>query len=101
MSITVSLQDSVAISKDVVSQELEGETVLLNLASGMYYGLNGVGTRVWQLLQDERSLQGIFDTLLEEYDVVAHQVEADLLGLLQDLHEQGIVRVTPKGEDAP
>jgi hypothetical protein len=96
MKATITLQDSIVVSKDVVFQELEGETVVLNLATGMYHGLNDVGTRAWELLQDERALQEIFDMLMEEYDVSAHQLEVDLLRLIQDLRKHRIVQVVAK-----
>ena len=56
----VSLECGVAISEDVVSRDLEGEAVILNLDSGTYFGLDRVGTRIWSLLQEGGSLRGVF-----------------------------------------
>lgn len=94
----VTLQDSVVISPDVVFRELEGEAVMLDLASSTYFGLDEVGTRIWSLLQQDGSLSGVFDSLREEYDVAPEVLERDLLRLTGELCEKGLVRVAPAAE---
>jgi hypothetical protein len=79
------------ISADVLSQEVNGETVLLNLQGEAYFGLNEVGTRIWQLLQSGRSAGEIMTTLLDEYDVPRRQLEQDVSDLLTRLLEAGLV----------
>ena len=82
--------------KDQIYRDLEGEAVILNLKSGMYYGLNEVGVRVWQLLREPTSVKGIRDTLLKEYEVEPDRCERELLALLQDMADNGLIEV--KGE---
>lgn len=79
--------------KDQIYRDLEGEAVILNLKSGMYYGLNEVGVRVWQLLREPTSVKEIRDTLLGEYEVESDQCEHELLALLQDLTDNGLIEV--------
>jgi hypothetical protein len=87
----VTLTDRVAVHPSVISRELSGETVLLNLESGVYYGLDGVATRVWQLLQQDRTIAEVCDAVLAEYDVELDVVREDVSRLVGELRERGIV----------
>ena len=68
-----------------ISSELGDEAVILNLDSGVYYGLNEVGARVWELIQQPQSFSGLCSILLEEYDVSAEACKEDLKKILLDL----------------
>ena len=84
---------TVIISPDALFQEVSGEGVILDLASSSYVGLDGVGVRFWQLLQLDPSFQQACDVLSEEYAVTAQQLESDLLHLVEQLSEAGLVTV--------
>ena len=86
-----SLADHVTISREVLFQELDGEAVLLDLASESYFGLDDVGTRIWQLLQEHGSLRKVFDIMLEEFDVQPERLEQDLLKHIGELADAGLV----------
>ena len=60
----------------------------------MYYGLNAVGTRIWDLINEPRKIGEVLDIILEEYDVEAIRCESDLLELLQNLLAEGLIQVT-------
>jgi hypothetical protein len=79
------------VSKDVLFQEVSGETVLLDLDSEQYFGLDEVGTRIWALLKEGRGVDAIVDTLLAEYEVEREQLEADVRELLAALLEAGLI----------
>lgn len=83
----------VTASKEQISSEIVGEAVILNLKSGVYYGLNEVGNRAWNLIQQPKTVKGIKNTLLEEYDVEPESCERDLLVLLQELEAVGLIDV--------
>jgi hypothetical protein len=87
----------VVAAQDQVSCDLDGEAAILNLASGVYYGLDATGARVWNLVQTPRTVNEIRDALLKEYDVEAERCERDLLALLGDLAAAGLIEV----RDAP
>ncbi|HEY9632632.1 MAG TPA: PqqD family peptide modification chaperone [Coleofasciculaceae cyanobacterium] len=89
----VSNHSIVEAVKDQVSADLAGEAAILNLKSGVYYGLNEVGARIWQLMQEPRTVTTIRDTLLEEYEVEPDSCERDLLALLRDLAIAGLIEV--------
>ena len=84
---------SITISKDVLAQELAGETVLLDLASESYFGLDPVGTRVWQLLNEGHDESRMIDILLDEYEVEREVLEKDTVELLDRLNEAGLIQV--------
>lgn len=76
-----------------VSCDLSGEAAILNLNTGMYYGLDSVGAKVWDLIQLPSTLATIRDAIVEQYNVTAEQCEADLLMLFADLQREGLVEV--------
>jgi hypothetical protein len=76
-----------------VSCDVAGETVVLNLESGVYYGTDLVGARVWHLIQELKTFAEVRDALLAEYDVGAMSLEADLRVLLAQLAEEGLVEI--------
>ena len=85
------LSQVVTLSPDVISQEVSGETVLLDLNSEHYFGLDEVGTRIWQLIDSSSNLQEIYDTMLSEYEVKADQLLEDMTQLLGDIEKAGLV----------
>lgn len=89
----VSLKEFITINQDVVFRELEGEAVILNLETGTYFGLNDVGTRIWNLMHTHGSLQKVAEIMQEEYEVPREVLERDLLGLVGRLSEKGLVSV--------
>lgn len=93
MTGTVSQRSTVVAAEDQVSSDLGGETAILDLKAGMYYGLDDVGARVWDLIQEPRDVGEVRDTLLEEYDVAPERCERDLLALLQRLADEGLIVV--------
>ena len=89
----VSLSSTARVSDDTVFRELEGEAVVLNLALGTYYGLDEVGTRIWQLIQRFGRLDAVLDALIAEYEVESSTAERDLLDLVAHLAAQGLVEL--------
>ncbi|MBT8039530.1 MAG: PqqD family protein [Gammaproteobacteria bacterium] len=85
------------LSEDVLFQEVSGETVLLDLASEQYFGLDEVGTRIWQLLNDRKTISEMVDILLNEYEVQRGPLEADVRELLRTLMEAGLIRAEETG----
>lgn len=90
---TVTLNDSVKIAKEVVFQKVGEEIVLLNLETGFYYGLNPVGSRVWELLAEEGSLRAVFEKLEKEYEVAPEDFHQDIVHLVRELIAKGLVEV--------
>ena len=96
------LHTRLSIPPDVIFHELSGEAVLLNLQSGKYFGLDEVGTRIWSLLAEHGTPAEIIRHLLKEYDVDEKRLSADLLRLVDELVEHGLLNIEdlPSGDAA-
>ncbi|HYL45402.1 MAG TPA: PqqD family peptide modification chaperone [Candidatus Limnocylindrales bacterium] len=93
MEAPLTLQSVVVAASEQVSCPLGEESAILNLKSSIYYGLDPVGTLIWNLLRQPRCIGDIRDALLHEYDVEASRCEQDLLDLLFRLREEGLIEV--------
>lgn len=87
------MESVVVAAEHHASCDLAGEAVILNLDSGLYYGLEAVGARVWDLIRDPIRVGELRDALLDEYDVSPSVCEADLLGVLGELRAAGLIEV--------
>lgn len=84
-------EQTIRMSPDVIFQEVSGETVLLDLASERYFGLDEVGTRFWQLIATPSTAKSVLETLLSEYEVDEEQLTKDLSSLIEEVLELGLV----------
>ena len=95
----VSLETRLRWADEVLYRNLEGESVLVSLVSSKYFGLDEVGTRVWELIGEHRRLKDVLDVLLAEYEVEEERMQGDLLELVQKLLSNRLVSVD--GEQPP
>ena len=93
MKRTLSVSSSVVAANDQVSSDLGGEVAILHLKAGMYYGLEAVGARIWNLIQEPRPVEEIRDILVREYEVEPDRCESDLIVLLTRLADEGLIEV--------
>jgi Coenzyme PQQ synthesis protein D (PqqD) len=87
------LESIVTATTEQVSCPLGEEAAILNLKNTVYYGLDSVGSRIWSLLQQPRSVSELRDVLVDEYDVEAERCERDLLDLLEKMRVEGLIQV--------
>ena len=85
MEAQISKTSTVVASKNQVWCELVGEAVILHLKSGIYFGLDPVGARIWDLIQQPMTVECLLEQLVNEYEVRVDRCESDLFALLQDL----------------
>lgn len=90
-ALTVTLAHRVRRADPVLFQEVGDEAVLLDLSSESYFGLDPVGCRVWQLLEGAPTLASVHGALCAEYDAAPERIRTDLLALVTDLAEAGLV----------
>jgi len=76
-----------------LSQEVSGETVLLDLKGECYFGLDEVGTRIWQLIQEHGDLKKIHEIMLDEYNVDGEKLQRDLDDLVTKLVDAGLANL--------
>ena len=81
-----------ALSNHLYS-EIAEEAVILNLESGVYYGLNEVGVDIWKWLQQPQTTQNLLNLLLQEYDVTPEQAKKDLEAILQEMLAAKLIEV--------
>jgi len=82
---------NIRIPDDVVFRVLGDEAVILNLSTGIYFGLDTVGTRMWQLISEYGSTEKAGEALLAEYEVEEGQLRRDLDLLIQQLKDKGLL----------
>ena len=87
----MNLSDKVAVPAQVMARTVGDETVILDLASGTYYGLYPVGARMWQLMTEGQPLAAVCDTMMDEYEVTREALEGDILRLTEELRAKGLV----------
>jgi hypothetical protein len=92
-SSSISKHSIVVASPDQVSSDLSGESVILNLKSGTYFGLNEVGSSIWQFIQEPKTVSDVCESILAEYDVDAQTCEAEVQALLIDLLAAQLVEI--------
>jgi hypothetical protein len=88
----LSLNSIIHKSNIQVSVDVNGEAIILNLKDGLYYGLNTVAARIWELIQEPITIQSIHDTLLEEYEVTPDVCFKEILALLEELEDKGLIQ---------
>ncbi len=89
----ISLTTRLTVASDLVTQQLDDELVMLDFESGMYFGLNEVSTRAWQLIRNKGRLLEVLEVLDDEYDVERETLSTDLLGFAEALRAKGLVQV--------
>ena len=89
--MTISFSDRVTVPDDVLISHIQEESVILNLDSERYYGLDDVGTRFLSVLTTSDSIESAYDRLRREYDVDPQVLRNDLLALVENLVDQGLL----------
>ena len=93
--MAISFSDRVTVPHEVLISNLQDESVILNLSSERYFGLDDVGTRVLSVLAASNSIEAAYEQLLAEYDVDPQALRQDLNSLIENLVQQGLVTVQP------
>ena len=92
--MTISFSDRVTVPDDVLISRLQEESVILNLDSERYFGLDDVGTRFLSVLTTSDSIETAYEQLRDEYDVDPQVLRTDLLALVENLIDQGVIKIS-------
>jgi hypothetical protein len=95
MSDLIGLDQRVKISEHVAARELDGELVVLNFETETYFGLDEVGTRIWEALRSAPTIAEATKQLLDEYDVAEEVLRADVQALVGQLVDSGLIELEP------
>ena len=88
------LSDKATVPEQVMARQVGDETVILDLASGTYFGLDPVGARIWQLLTEGKTLSEICAVMLAEFEVAREDIERDVLNLAEELQARRLIDLT-------
>jgi myo-inositol-1-phosphate synthase len=86
-------QNYVKRNNEVFANEIDGEAVMMNIQTGKYYGLDEIGSRIWELMERKIQVKEIIEQLQKEYDVSEQQCKTDVLNLLNDLKSNQLIDV--------
>lgn len=87
----IGLHSVIKRAEDLVSCDLEGETALMSVEKGKYYGIDPIGSRIWALIEQARLVSDLCALLLEEFEVELSQCERDVLAFLSELAKDNLV----------
>jgi hypothetical protein len=89
----ISTDSTLVIADDVVSCDLDGETAILNVKEGVYYGLDPIGAKIWNLIQKPKLLGDVIEIIYNEYDVERDRCMNDIIELMEELLNNGLVKI--------
>jgi len=98
-SIALNERSLLAAAPEQVSCDIGNQMAILNLKSGIYYGLDSVGCRVWELVQSPRPLAEIEGTLLDEYEVEPSRLCPEVRELCRTLAQAGLLEIHDESRD--
>ena len=93
MKTKISNLATVKRAGEQVSCDLPGEVIILGLKSGAYYGLDGIGALVWNLIEEPKTFEEICSSVMVKYNIESEHCENDLITLLEGLEEQGLLGI--------
>jgi len=91
--MTISFSDRVTVPDEILISNLQDESVILNVNSERYFGLDNVGTRMLSVLSNSSSIEAACEVLAQEYDVDRQMLQHDLIALVESLLQQGLITV--------
>ena len=86
-------EDKLVRAQEILSTELDQETVLMSIDAGAYYGMGDTARSIWEKLATPITFSVLVDELVQEYDVPREACAADLQGFLAELEREGLLRV--------
>lgn len=91
--INLTLDCEIIRNLEIDDTNIDGETVMMDIEKGEYYALNEVGTRIWELTREKIKINDIISTLLDEYDVNEHQCRKSIMGFIERLYYDDIIKI--------
>jgi hypothetical protein len=94
----MNMDSAFEIRAEVKSRSVGEERVMIDLASGTYFGLDPVGARMWQLIEAGKSLRQVCDVMIKEYDTSREVLEQDVMALARELVDKKLLSPRPQGD---
>lgn len=93
MNTEITLKTKFTVDPSVVFNEMDGEIIMMSIANGEFYGINALGSRIWQMLETPKAASEVCDALMPDFDVTREQCEQDVLLFLTRMVEKGVMTV--------
>ena len=92
MKIDIDMNSHLTVPPQIMSRVVDDETVLLDIAQGVYFGLDGVGKRIWENVASGLSLRETASSIAKEFEVDEARAEEDVIKFAADLVERGLLK---------
>lgn len=92
-AVTIDMNSTIVRDKDIIFSELDGEAVMVSLDHGEYYGINPIGTRIWNEIKTPRKVSELCEILMSDFNVTLEQCSKDVLIFLNTMGVKGIVKI--------
>lgn len=89
--VVISPDSTIKRNPELVASEIDGETVMMSIDNGEYFGLDTVGSRIWEIIKEPIKVEQLIDILLEEFEVSREQCELDTIDFLNQLFDKKLV----------
>ena len=89
----IEAKNRIKLNQELLQSEIDGETIMMSIDNGKYYGLNTVASKIWELLKDEPLFSELISNLVEEYNVEQAKCESDTKEFLENLIENKLIRI--------
>jgi Coenzyme PQQ synthesis protein D (PqqD) len=83
--------------EEIASKVIDGEAIIINLTSGIYYSMDKAGGFIWEMIETGQSLQGTLSAIVARYDVSQEQAQSDIEQLVNDLLQENLVTIAENG----
>jgi len=93
MNTEIGLETKIVGNTSVVFNEMDGEIIMMSIDKGEFYGINSLGSRIWQMLETPKAVSEVCDALLPDFDVTREQCEKDILFFLNRLAEKEVIKI--------
>lgn len=93
MTSAINITDVVIRTNEVVSSDMDGETIMMSLDKGMYYGLNAIATRIWELIEKPLPVSTLCNILLDEFEVDRDRCQHEVCRFLDELQDDNLLKV--------
>lgn len=89
--VKIKLSSIIVRNPKMIASDMDGETVMMSVESAEYYGLNKIGSRIWELLENKIKLEEMVSQLISEFDVEKKQCEKDTIDFLEELLQKNLI----------
>lgn len=94
--MVISMDTTISQTKDIVASDIDGEVVMMSIGNGTYYGIDSIGSRIWELIETPCKVSDLIEKLLEEFEVDRPTCEKDVLKFLEELQKNNTIVIQPR-----